>query len=309
MVHMTTSSYHKCRRLTPCVSVPAGERLAPRSKFCMSHPMTLQWVDGFKWVSIAGGNQLCLNGDDPATIQPGLIDGFAAVYTDMARVLDQLTNRQDPALRVVNISWGQSRNMLYHTLWQQLNILDMQGKFAFSRLRQLLLGGAENNAAPDAQSFHLRNFVDTLLDRQLAIIKARRRYIESTRRAAERGIVVMVAVGNMHNSTLHPFETRPGTEMNWLVESPYVISLEVCSTNQTPGWRENYRIAGFSARGSGRDGTPTITAPGVLLPLSSSFGSVFPNNVATGTSYRVAWVAGVVLMMLQLKPNGSLSAS
>lgn len=250
----------------------------------------------------ARAKPLFLTQDDPELLKRELVRRYSFIYADTSRMLNALRNRHDPALRLINISWGLSRNTCYDNLWKLLHDRKPDGEFRFPHCRQWFLDNAAV-ASPETQQRYLMGRVDDLLDKHPAVVKSRRAYMEATRKAAESGLIVVVAAGNTHNTTLYAFSSRPGSEMNWLAESPHVISVAACATNQTPGWRENYRISNFSSRGDGRFCNPTITAPGELLPLPSSFGELLPNHVAKGTSYAAPWVAGVIAMMLQLNPN------
>jgi hypothetical protein len=253
-------------------------------------------------------------GDDPIQIRQDLVNNYAAMYTDLTRLIKNLQNRRDPALRVINLSWGQSRALCYSNLWAMLNALNPDGTYQFPHSRQWFVGNrpialpfVSPVALPvtsiDEQQRHLMRRVDELLDRNPKVARVRQAYVDATREASENGIFLVVSAGNDHHKTFSSFVSKPGSEFNLLAESPYVISVAACNTNQTPGWRQNYRISNFSSRGDGHRYNPTIAAPGELLPLPSSFANLYPTHVANGTSYAAPWAAAVIALMLQENPN------
>jgi hypothetical protein len=239
--------------------------------------------------------------DNPQLYMENKVQGYCRIYDDTARQINGIMGQADPSLRVLSLTWGSSRVKMYVDALAELSEKDEQGNYKRPVTRDMVLGNARYGSLDDKIQAVIR-FVDNLCDSP-AVQQAHGRYVETTRQLAARGITLCVASGNDHGMMDSTAQFPPGAEFNDLAKSPYVIAVAATDTNQTPGYRQDDRIAPFSSRGDGQLWNPTIAAPGQEVRSNRVYGAIGYNMVINGTSYATPYTAGVVGMMVQKNPR------
>ncbi|HEY9687309.1 MAG TPA: S8 family serine peptidase [Coleofasciculaceae cyanobacterium] len=238
--------------------------------------------------------------DNPQLYMENKLKSYSRIYDDTTRQIYGIMGQADPSLRVLSLTWGSSRVKMYVDALTELNEKDEQGNYKRPIIRDMVLGNARYGSLDDKIQAVIR-FVDNLCNSP-AVQQAHGRYIEGTRQLAARGITLCVAAGNDHGMMDSTAQFPPGAEFNDLAKSPYVIAVAASDTNQTPGYRQDDRIAAFSSRGDGQLWNPTIAAPGQEVRANRVYGAIGYNMVINGTSYATPYTAGVVGMMVQKNP-------
>lgn len=222
-------------------------------------------------------------------------------YAKTAHQLQAAIAKKNPALRVINITWGNSRTETYGETWNKLIQRDDNGYYKYPAIRAAIMGPTLYGTTQ--QQFQaVANAVDRILDSTPQIQQAYQQYVEQTRQAAQNSMIVVVAAANNNRRLPFDIPVQPGADLNDFAKSPYVISVAAADTNQTPGNRANYTIAPFSSHGDGVRWNPTITAPGAEIGISFPQAGMGHNNVVRGTSFSTPFTCGVIAMMLQRNP-------
>lgn len=231
---------------------------------------------------------------------------------------------KDPSMRVFNVSQGASHADLYKDIVTELGknsasssgiikgILGQKdGQAWIDQARQVL---AKNGTAGDDSLFYrLRSLNHTArlhqaivdkVDRTLAecgkFKEAQAKYQEATRKAAEGGITIVVAVGNEGAYAQdHGVKLGPGADFNWYARSDHVVSVGSSDIAGTPGDRTDDRVDRGSSRGDGAH-NPTLIAQGRNVPTSRQR---VPIGVVSGSSFAAPQVAATVGLMLEQNPT------
>lgn len=251
--------------------------------------------------------------DDPIRFRERITHYEAEAFDRAAGKIEEILARRDATLRILNISTGGTRVKLYQQIAKVLEEQrdDKQG-FRFPALRREVfrnpMGFSEMTDLEAWQA--IVRYADALMDHCLSLKPAYDRYIDTTRKAKEAGVTVVVSAGNRHDAwATQP--VPPRAEFNLLGMSPHVLVVAASDSNMTPGNVEDDALANFSSwggearpvfLGAGPDRfSPRVAAPGfnVLRAVSRSF----PNGVGSGTSYAAPFVCGTIALMLQIKPS------
>jgi len=254
-------------------------------------------------VDLGGQWEMCADfpSDNYQVFVNTLTGDYTRQFTELGKGIQTAMQKRDPSLRVLNVTSGLSRTKKYVDVWQKLNAMDDNGYYKFPAIRSAVLGPAITGSYKQQFAAAVRT-VDSVLDNSPVVQQAWQQYVETTRQAAQAGMIIVQSAAN-ENNTL-PFEVplKPGSGMNDCAKSPYVITVAAASTNQQPGNRAAYVIAPFSSRGDGLVYNPTIAAPGAEMGISFPAGGMGHNNVVAGTSYSTPFTCGVIAMMLQRNP-------
>lgn len=226
---------------------------------------------------------------------------YARLFSSMGTEIQKAMMKRDPSLRVLNVTAGNSRSQKYRDVWEKLNAFDDNGYYKFPAIRAAVYGPALGGT-PRQQFEAVVRSVDALLDSSPVVQKAWRAYVETTRQAAQNGLIIVEAAANENNVLPYDVPLKPGSDMNECAKSPYVITVAAANTNQRPGDRAAYTMAPFSSQGDGVMYNPTITAPGAEMGISFPAGNMGHNNVVAGTSFSTPFTCGVITMMLQRNP-------
>lgn len=241
---------------------------------------------------------LSLKADNLQALRNLVVGDYVNLFSYVSQKLQSLSQQRDPALRILNMTFASDRVMNYRDLWNCLNAKDENQNFLYPNLRAIVFGPTLHGTR-EQQFQALINCYDQLLDNNSVVQKAYQQYVETTKKAAFSGLILVAGTANDHNNLPIEAQLKPGSEMNVLAKSPYVIRAGAASTNQTPGNYLNYSIAKFSSRGDGY-WNPTIVAPGTEMGISFS---QQPGEVAVdGTSFSTPFTCGVIAMMLQRNP-------
>ncbi len=126
------------------------------------------------------------------------------------------------------------------------------------------------------------------------------RFEDSTRVAADNGMVIVIATGNS------------GSEYyNILARSPHVIAVGAADVRTSPDNPRVGHVARFSSTGNSNYRnlpfeSPTVVAPGSGVPLEfqvNVFGVPRPQSSVDGTSVAAPFVGGTVGLMLSQNPD------
>jgi hypothetical protein len=231
-----------------------------------------------------------------------LTAGYQKLMQERVQQLNQVIAKRDPALRVLNATWGGTQSRMYHRwIKSMLQETNEDGYPKYPALKQAVLGPAINGTqAQQAQS--VINAVDALLESSPLVNAAHQQYIEATRQAANAGIIIVSAASNEGEQNIPGLSYQAGSQMDCFTESPYVITVAAANTQQQPGNRAAYTLAPFSSRGDGQTLNPTIAAPGQEMGISIPQGKMGHNLVVNGTSFATPFTCGVIAMMLQRNP-------
>lgn len=231
-----------------------------------------------------------------------MVARYQRVMGQRTQLLQDLIAKRDPALRVLNTTWGSNRNRFYQVALDALvGERNENGYYKYPLLRQTLLGPAHHGT--DAQKAQaVINAVDSILDNSPLAKATHAQYVEATRQAASAGITLVVSAANEGAADLYGLSHTPGSQLSHFAESPYVISVAAANTRQMPGNRGAYTVAPFSSRGDGIKFNPTIAAPGMEMGISLPQGEIGHNLTVDGTSFSTPFVCGVIAMMLQRNP-------
>jgi hypothetical protein len=227
---------------------------------------------------------------------------YQRLMQDRVQQLTRVMGRRDPALRVLNATWGSTQSRMYHGwIKSLLSETNENGYPKYPALKQALLGPAINGtSAQQAQA--VINAVDALLESSPLVKAAHQQYVEATRQAANAGIIIVSAASNEGERNIPGLSYQAGSQMDCFAESPYVITVAAANTQQQPGNRAAYTLAPFSSRGDGQTLNPTIAAPGMEMGVSMPQGKLGHNLVVNGTSFATPFTCGVIALMLQRNP-------
>jgi subtilisin family serine protease len=242
-----------------------------------------------------------LESDNWGAFSRGITSDYTRLFSDRASLIQNVLLKKDPSLRILNMTWGYNRHNTYMDIYRCLNALDNNGCYQFPVLRSTIFGPALYGS--EGQKFQaVVNSIDNILDNNPSVQNAHRLYIDSTRQAAQNGLILVAATGNQNNKLPYNVKTKPGSALDEFSKSPYVINVAAANTNQQPGNRYGYTIANFSSRGDGYQWNPTITAPGAEYRIAHPVESVCDTLAVNGTSVAAPFVSGVIAMMLQRNP-------
>lgn len=239
--------------------------------------------------------------DDVSVFAANFQETARALFDETAQQIGQVLQKRTPDLRILSLTWGASLMSALENLESDLDLRKDNGDYLYPRTRQQVLGPALYQGKA-AQQQAILNFMARLY-REPLVQQARMRYMEATRQAAEQGLFIVTANGNEHALASEGVIAPPGSEMDELAKSPYVISVAASDTHQTPGYYQDDFIAPFSSRGDGFYNNPTIAAPGQNIFIPEPFETLSSNQVESGTSFAVPYVCGVLSLMLQANPQ------
>lgn len=239
-----------------------------------------------------------LEADNIQALRNFVTGDYVNLFSYMSQKLQTMTQQRDPALRVLNVTYASNRVMNYIDLLQKLNTQDENKSFKFPNLRAVVFGPALYGSKED-QWQAVINCYDAILENSPVVHQAHRQYVEMTRQAAANGLILVAGTSNDHGALPVNAKMKPGSEMNILGKSPYVIRVGAVNTNQTPGNYRNYSVANYSSRGDGY-WNPNILAPGSEMGIS--FSKDADQETVNGTSFSTPFTCGVIAMMLQRNP-------
>lgn len=248
-------------------------------------------------------------------IQDPILRFNKATLYKMVNVLNKASNRiemlvqeKDPSLRVVNISWGLSRVDIVKQAFGFLHERDPQGQLKHPEEAQRIFGTTDvKSITMEQREQRLVDYIDQLmLSRSQELSQASHRYQNVTRRAAQSGLTLVVAVGNTGNQLLPTTRLKAGAQLGLLAMSDSVIVVGNSNTNNTPGYLEDDTVNGCSGSGDGIRWNPTVIAPGTNIRFPADVTGK-DNFIEDGTSFSAPYVSGVIAMMLQKNPNLSFS--
>lgn len=231
-----------------------------------------------------------------------LVETYRTLMQERIQLLDSLIAKRDPALRVLNATWGTSQSQIHTTVFSKILMRqDDNGYFKYPMLRQTLLGSAlMGSKAEKLQA--VVNAVDTILASSPVVQATKAQYVDATRRATNAGLILVGSAANEGEFDLPGVSWTAGSQMEFFTESPYVITVAAANTRQQPGNRAGYKVADFSSRGDGQSLNPTVAAPGEEMGVSFPQGKIAHNLVEEGTSLSTPFVCGVIALMLQRNP-------
>jgi Subtilase family len=217
----------------------------------------------------------------------------------------------DPTLRVINISMGSSISQMTKATMTLLDqpkegIIEPKkpSDYQFAMLRQTIYGDKPLTELQASEK--MAAYISKVVERDPQIQQAQAEYQAATKRAADKGVATVVAMGNHHIQGL----TNPGWDTNFLARSPYVISVAASDNNATPGTLGDDSITNYSSRGTGTF-KPTLAAPtNQIITHPDRLGmnaneETLPGelNVFTGTSSSAPVVSATIANILQVNPN------
>lgn len=238
--------------------------------------------------------------DDISAARINFIQTASSLFNDTTQRIYQLLQQKTPDFRILSLTWGASMLSVMDHIRDDLNARKENGDYYFPNVRHQLLGPTEYQG-PRAQDQALLNFIMTMYQHP-TVQQARQRYIEATRQAAARGLIIVAAAGNEHGQESPALKIPPGMEMDELAKSPYVISVAAADTHQTPGYQADDSITSFSSWGDGLQYNPTIAAPGQNIYIPQRYETMGSNQVESGTSFAVPYVCGLIANLLQKEP-------
>lgn len=245
---------------------------------------------------------LKLAADNYQAFSNALVEDYKTMMQERIDLLNSLIAKRDPALRVLNATWGLSHSEIYgHAYHWVLLRQDENGYYKYPMLRQTLLGSALMGSKAEKMQAVV-NAVDSILTQNPVAQAVKAQYTEATRRAAQAGLIVVAGAFNEGEFDIPGVSWKAGSQIGFFSESPYVITVAAANTRQQPGNRAAYKVADFSSRGDGYWMNPTIAAPGEEMGISLPQGHLGHNLVVQGTSYSTPFVCGVIAMMLQRNP-------
>ncbi|WP_373531973.1 S8 family serine peptidase [Vampirovibrio sp.] len=203
----------------------------------------------------------------------------------------------DGSASVINGSLGYSRNEIYRDTLNRLKANPYLAKHLDLKPEDITgLESDEKNRTviTEKVSTAIVSYVDQRLDApDSEFQKARQHYQNTTRNAAEKGVVVVVAAGNQHklNGTFE--KDTLGGDTNFLAQSNSVISVAASDNQDTENLADD-TIADFSSRGDG-EFNPTIATDGV--GIETEFGK------QNGTSFAAPKVAATIARLQQENPQ------
>ncbi len=201
---------------------------------------------------------------------------------------------------VINGSLGLSRNDLYVSTLTELQRDPSQASqipnLTPADIKNLVIDSDGATIVTEKVSNAIVKFVDGRLDAKgSAFNRARSAYQKATKNAEDKGIAIVVAIGNEHKLNKvfprGPQGRQLGGDTNWLAQSDNVISVAASDDNNTSK-KDDDTIATFSSRGDGKF-NPTVAANGVNV-LDTE------NN---GTSFAAPQVAAAISFLQKLNPT------
>ncbi|HEY9745735.1 MAG TPA: S8 family serine peptidase [Oculatellaceae cyanobacterium] len=216
--------------------------------------------------------------------------------------LQWMMQLNDPSLRIASITWGCTRALLYSTVLSIINEQNENNNTKYPQIRYAILGNSRFGTVQDRFRAVTR-YVDQFIIGSAPVQQAYQRYVETTRKAANRGIIPVVSMANDRNMFKDAPPLPSGSTMNLLACSPYVIAVAASNTNLTPGYREDDTISPFSSPGDGLRFNPTIAAPGQEIGTDTFYGPIARNMVLQGTSFSTPFTCGVIALMLEANPS------
>lgn len=249
-----------------------------------------------------------------------------------ARAADQLNNmcerikrhclgNKDPAMRVFNASIGTSRSEIFDNILSEFE----KDPKAFNDMIVALTGPKEAKLWADAIKYNrpllqahltdgrtvsemldypkkpklfqaLVDKIDSVLDKSPRLAESQKRYGELTKEAADKGIVIVIPVGNERKfGESLDIKFKPGGLFNTYAQSEHVIAVGAAKIDHTDRGLDA-KVAKFSSPGSDKF-KPTVLVQGQDIPVSTG------SKTANGTSLSSPQVAGVVALMLEQNPK------
>jgi hypothetical protein len=239
--------------------------------------------------------------DELSELTNGLANEISGIFERGANQLSAAIRMNDPALRLASITWGTSRLSIYSEVFALLNEKDRDMNYKYPVLRRGVLGGALSGTNQE-RFYAVAQFVDRVLSLP-TVQQAFQKYLAATQAASARGIIPVVSMANDRNLFRDVPEPPPGSAMNLLACSPYVIAVASSNTNQTPGYYADDVISPFSSAGDGDAFNPTIAAPGQEVGVGHPYGPHGRNMVVQGTSFSTPFTCGVIALMLEANPG------
>lgn len=199
----------------------------------------------------------------------------------------------DPDAKVVNMSFGASRQDAYEGIYANL----AKGNADSLAEKLGLTPDQVKNLKPNGTDATVEKAIASYVDKRLddpdsEYSKNLSDYQAYTKELAEKGISVVVSAGNAHGESPRTYPgSSPDKEFNILAMSDYVISVAASTDND-----KNGKIADFSSRGGGK-WKPTLAADGTDINAAG--------DIVDGTSFSAPTVSGVIGEILERNPNMS----
>ena len=232
---------------------------------------------------------------------------------DLTKKLEEIINdsSKNKNLRVINASLGRSLKKASQIAWYMMHGLTRPLDVNLGNWYEIVYGTRNKEKVPiDKQLQAVIDYVSKLYESN-GFTQVMDEYRKLTRALAEKGIIVIVAVGNDHDDgdsfrTHLLTDPRPimslGAEFGFLAQSDHVISVASCESTKNSKELDHCKVSQKSSRGDGKIWNPTLAAPGeVIFQLKDSSENIIENHVST--SAACPFVSGIIAIMLEMNPD------
>ncbi len=241
-------------------------------------------------------------GDHYQAFTQEVLARYTQIMQYQIQQIQRVLAKPDPSLRILSMTWGATLSRFYLGFIEELMVKkDENGFLKYPNLRRQILGPALFGTINE-QKQRVIDAVNQVFLQSPFIQNVQAQYIEATRQAARRGLILVAATSNEGVNDTPGIVYPPSAQMGFFGQSPYVIAVAAADTRQNPGNRAQYEVSAFSSRGDGQRYNPTIAAPGQEIGVSLYRGEHAHNLVTQGTSFATPFTCGVIAMMLQKNP-------